>query len=136
MKAFAALYIALAILWGLLTTTLGVNSIPGRGFFYNYGRNFPAALVWPWQLIRSPYDVGVWILTPGIRDEFKPLHTFCLQATLKVQGCGCQFRELQKMASDADAKAIADAWAHNRLSLPTQMTMMLAKASAQCMSRD
>jgi hypothetical protein len=109
MKKLLPSYVAIALLWWLVATALGTNSIPGAGLANNLGRNLPAAVIWPWQVVKSPYTFFRWITTPSIRAELKPLYEGCLVRTSDEDLCGCATRELRKQITDADAKAFEPA---------------------------
>lgn len=131
MKKLLPAYITIAIVWAILATVFGVNSIPGAGVAHNLGRNLPRAAIWPWYVVKSPYTLFQWITTPGIRAELQPLYDACLVRTRDHDACGCAVRALQSQITDADAKAFEDA-ARKGVEVEPRLAMLAVKAKAQC----
>jgi hypothetical protein len=59
------------------------------------------------------------------------MHALCLRTTRNVEQCGCEYRELQKLASDSDAKVIVEGFTNGK-PLPPPIALMLLTAGAQC----
>lgn len=105
MKKFASLYMIVVIVWALVATLFGVNSIPGAGKVYNFGRNFPAAIIWPIGVIKSPYTFYKWATSHSRPEIFQVEYVSCLNAMRSENYCGCAIDIMEKNFTEAEIKS-------------------------------
>lgn len=104
MKQFAFFYIVVALIWSLAATLIGVNSTPGASGAYNYGRNFPGALIWPIKIIKSPYTFYKWATTNKRTEVFQGEYLACLGTMGNEKFCGCSIDLMEENFTESEIK--------------------------------